>query len=244
MTINSRSANLIADRPLDLPWDIICDFDGTVSMVDVTDTLLEQFANPEWEDIERAWKKGLIGSRQCLDQQIPLLDMSLVELNSHLDTIEIDPDFPAFVAEVQQQGHRITVVSDGLDYVIERILGRYGLTSIVIKANKLVQQGSRSWKVTFPNSHIDCQVSSGNCKCFVAQQHQHQTINGYRFLLIGDGTSDFCAAGKVDFVLAKNALVKHCVEHKIPHYPIKSFADVRSLLNVDRQLSLNYSIVH
>ncbi|MBC6417636.1 MAG: MtnX-like HAD-IB family phosphatase [Prochloron sp. SP5CPC1] len=232
--INSKPGALTKDRLKDLPWDIICDFDGTISLVDVTDTLLERFADPEWQDIERAWKDGLINSRQCLDQQIPLLDMSLVELNSHLDKIEIDPDFPAFVAEVQQHGHRITVVSDGLDYVIERILGRYGLTSLEIKANKLVQQGSRSWKVTFPNSHIDCQVSSGNCKCSVVEQHQHQTIKSYRSLLIGDGTSDFCAAGKVDFVFAKNALVNHCVEQRIPHYQIESFADVRSLLNADR----------
>ena len=228
------------DRSVDLPWDIICDFDGTISVIDVTDTLLEEFADPHWHDIEQAWKDGQIGSRECLHRQIPLLKMSLNELNFYLDGIEIDSDFPAFATEVQAQGHKITVVSDGLDYVIRRILERYGLTSITIKANKLVQQSSRSWKITFPNASINCQVFSGNCKCSAVGQHQHESFKGYRSLLIGDGTSDFCAAHKVDFVLAKDALVNHCVEQRIPHYPIESFADARSFLNVDRQISLNF----
>ena len=242
--IHAKSADLIRDRSLDLPWDIICDFDGTISVVDVTDTLLEKFADPNWQDIEQAWKDGLIGSRECLYRQIPLLNMSLAELNCHLDRIEIDPDFPAFVATVQEQRHRITVVSDGLDYVIWRILRRYGLTSLAIKANQLLQQSSRSWTVDFPNSYRNCQVLSGNCKCSVIEQHQHETINGYRSLLIGDGTSDFCAAHKVDFVFAKNELVNHCIEQRIPHYPIKSFADVRSFLSADRQISLNSYSLH
>ena len=30
-------------------WTIVCDFDGTVSVGDVTDVLLERFGAPGWE---------------------------------------------------------------------------------------------------------------------------------------------------------------------------------------------------
>ncbi|NES86628.1 MAG: MtnX-like HAD-IB family phosphatase [Moorea sp. SIO2B7] len=228
MITNTTFTNRINFFNQDLSWNIVCDFDGTISLVDVTDSLLVQFASPEWKQIEKVWQDGLIGSRQCLAQQIPLLDMSRIELNDHLDQIEIDPDFPAFVTEIQKQGHKITVVSDGLDYAINRILNRYGLDSLVIKANKLIQHSERSWRVTFPYTQLDCEISSGNCKCVIAQ-HQSENTKIDKSLLIGDGTSDFCVAGKVDFVFAKNTLIKHCIKEKILHYPMENFAQVRSL---------------
>ena len=242
MAINSISASITKYNINNEPWDIICDFDGTISLIDVTDSLLEKFAAPEWEDIEKIWQDGIIGSRECLAQQIPLLDMSQVELNCHLDEIEIDPDFSAFVAEIQHKGHKITVVSDGLDYAIQRILNRYGLGSLVIKANKLIQHSERSWSVTFPHTHLNCKISSGNCKCAVAQQYQLENIKFEKSLLIGDGSSDFCVAGKVDFVFAKNVLIKHCIREKILHYPMKNFAQVRSLVssqNATNQMLIN-----
>ena len=51
MAINSISANITKYNLNNEPWDIICDFDGTISLIDVTDSLLEKFATPEWEDI-------------------------------------------------------------------------------------------------------------------------------------------------------------------------------------------------
>ena len=240
--ILEQLANQFKEKVNHQPWDIICDFDGTISLSDVTDTLLEQFADSDWQNIEQTWKNGLIGSRDCLEQQITLLDMSLFELNCHLDEIEIDPDFPTFVAEVQGQGHRITIVSDGLDYAIKRILGRYGLTSIAIKANKLVQKGTRNWKITFPNFNTHCQVLSGNCKCSIVKQHQNETLQNYRSLLIGDGTSDFCTAHQVNFVFAKNKLADYCAEKKIAHAPIRNFADVMLLLSMERQMTFDVHI--
>lgn len=215
----------------DVAWDIFCDFDGTIALVDVTDTLLERFAQSSWQAIEQIWKAGIIGSRECLTRQIPLLNMSLDELNRHLDTIEIDPDFPTFVVEAQARGHRITVVSDGLDYAIRRILARYKLTSLPVIANQLQQQGERTWQIAFPNFDANCRVASGHCKCATVAQIQRSTASDRRSLLIGDGTSDFCAAQTVDFVFAKHKLITHCIQWELAHYAIQNFADAKNQLN-------------
>ena len=48
--------------------------------------------------------------------------------------------------------------------------------------------------------------------------------------LIGDGQSDFCVAGSVDFVFAKHRLPGHCREAGLPHAPISGFRDAIALL--------------
>lgn len=108
-------------------WSILCDFDGTIALRDVTDLLLERFARPGWEEIEARWERGEIGSRVCMQQQIALLDVDRGELEAALDAVPIDPEFPRFVAEVLARGWPLAVVSDGLDLAIHHILARYAL---------------------------------------------------------------------------------------------------------------------
>ena len=79
--------------PSSAQWHILCDFDGTISLNDTTDTLLETFAKPGWVEIEQEWEQGKIGSKICMQRQIELLDMSKNELYQCLDHIEIDTDF-------------------------------------------------------------------------------------------------------------------------------------------------------
>ena len=74
-------------------WTILCDFDGTVSVEDTTDTLLERFGRDGWQALEDEWRAGRIGSRECMAGQIALLDMDRAELDAHLDTRHIDPAF-------------------------------------------------------------------------------------------------------------------------------------------------------
>src|SRR2546425_827163 len=44
-------------------WMVQSDFDGTISLLDVTDTLLNRFGKPGWQELEDAWERGEIGSR-------------------------------------------------------------------------------------------------------------------------------------------------------------------------------------
>jgi len=36
-------------------WMVQSDFDGTISLLDVTDTLLNRFGKPGWQELEEAW---------------------------------------------------------------------------------------------------------------------------------------------------------------------------------------------
>ncbi len=208
-------------------WNILCDFDGTIAIEDATDALLERYAHPDWQRLERAWRTGRIGSAECMAGQVALLDASREQIDAELATLRIDPAFPAFVEAVMAAGVTVRVVSDGLDYAIHTILARYRLDWLPVLANRLVQTGARSWKLETPFADASCRIASGHCKCVsaVRAHNKHR-----RVLLIGDGASDFCAAGEADFVFAKHRLIEHCRHADVPHVSIVGFADAVHLL--------------
>lgn len=208
-------------------WTILCDFDGTVSLEDTTDTLLERFGRDGWQALEDDWRAGRIGSRDCMAGQVALLEMDRAELDAHLDTRHVDPAFAEFVRLAQARGIQLEILSDGLDYAIHRILTRHGLDWLPVTANALQSSGAREWRLSFPHASAKCSVASGTCKCARAGDAQ---ATRKKVLMIGDGASDFCVAATCDFVFAKDKLVAHCIGRNIPHVAIAGFADAVALL--------------
>ncbi|WP_246475209.1 MtnX-like HAD-IB family phosphatase [Diaphorobacter ruginosibacter] len=208
-------------------WMVQSDFDGTISVLDVTDTLLTRFGMPGWVELEEQWERGEIGSRECMKGQVALLDMSEDELRAHLDTIEIDPGFAGFVDTARAHGIQVQVVSDGIGYAIRHVLQRHGLGHLDVVANRLVQVDGRRWRLESPWASARCQRASGNCKC--ERLAEQQGLHG-RVLYVGDSTSDFCVSHKADFVLAKYKLIAHCEQHGIAHAPFETFVEATGLL--------------
>ena len=208
-------------------WRILCDFDGTISRQDVTDALLAQYGRAGCDELEARWEAGEIGSRACLSGQIALLDATFNDVMQCLDNISIDPGFIHFVTEAQMRGVTVDIVSDGLDMAIHYILRRHGIKDITVLANHFVQTDTRTWKLDFPYYQADCSRASGNCKCHALGQLQKQQQN---VLFIGDGSSDFCASGKANFVLAKDRLLSYCRQHHLPHLPFHDFYEACRLL--------------
>jgi len=203
---------------------LLVDFDGTIAPEDTTDALLERFAAPAWRDIEEQWKAGLIGSRECMVRQIDLVRASQADMDDFVAGIDIDPGFPEFVRLCDRLGHNIAVVSDGLDRTIEAVLRRHSL-KLQYYANHLEWRSNDRWRLGFPHARSDCQPLSGNCKChFGAGDARELSI------VVGDGRSDFCVAGRADLVLAKGSLVGHCISAELPHVVFADFSEATELL--------------
>lgn len=209
-------------------YTFFCDFDGTVSVNDVTDVLLAAYALPQWRDIEELWRAGDIGSMECMRRQVALLRCSRKELDALADDVAIDPRFPEFVAACRDAGVPVTILSDGLDYVIRRVLGNHGLAALPVYANRLGMLGDGRYDLTFPHAHEGCLATSGTCKCALMRG---LCLPGTTAVLVGDGASDFCAAREAaEFVFAKDALLAHCREFSLEHAAYEDFSDVRRLL--------------
>ena len=203
---------------------VLVDFDGTIAPIDTTDLLLERFAEPEWHGIEEDWKAGRIGSRECLVRQIDLVRATPAQMDGFIDSLEIDPGFGRFVGLVQDLGFPIAVVSDGLDRTIGSVLDKHAI-DIPYFANRLEWRGGNRWRLSFPHAKGDCSALSGNCKCAFAEGQPRQVK-----ILVGDGRSDFCLAGRSDLVLAKSSLLEHCRKNDLPHIAFDNFDHATALL--------------
>ena len=164
---------------------LYCDFDGTISQDDATDFILNRLADPEWRSIEQEWRSGKIGSAECMARQIALIKANRATLDATLDQIAIDPYFVEFIAYCQMNAITVTIVSDGVDYFIRRILSRVGLNHLPIIANRLVIGDTGGFELLSPYARTDCSSASGVCKCRVVDDGQEPRI------YIGDGTFGF-----------------------------------------------------
>lgn len=199
----------------------ICDFDGTISIGDVTDMVLERFAEPEWHEVESWWERGEIDAKDCMQMQVRMIRADWDRLNDFLDTIEIDPSFVAFKKRCDAAGITVRVLSDGVDHFIARILARHGISGLSIEANRLVRL-SQGYDLAFPYRATHCLTRSGVCKCARIKDV------GPHFY-VGDGRSDFCVSQRAQHVFAKGHLIEHCLENGIKH---TAFSDFSELLDV------------
>ncbi|MBB5573911.1 MULTISPECIES: MtnX-like HAD-IB family phosphatase [Rhizobium] len=201
---------------------VFCDFDGTISIEDATDMVLSRFAGSEWEDIEQQWKRGLIGSAECMRRQIALVQASRKDLNALLDEVSIDPGFEDFLSYCNRSDLPVTIVSDGVDYFIRHILARHGIDDLRIIANVLTYRfahGRELYSLSPSLTAAGCMSGSGVCKCRVVKGTELQ-------IYIGDGRSDFCVSDKVDLVFAKAKLADYCEDQGIPYVGFESFVDL------------------
>ena len=210
---------------------IFSDFDGTITQLDVTDQILAQLAHPSWREIEQEWVCGSIGSRECLERQLALVDASAADLNALVDSIPIDPHFRNFLRMVERENLPFHVVSDGFDYVIRRVLKRSGVSGQLRNGTHLfasaLQVEGRRLQVSFPHSSPPCSHGCATCKAEIMRR----LGSGHRpVIFIGDGLSDRFAVEAADLVFAKHQLLAYCREKRIACVPFESFAEIEAAL--------------
>jgi len=210
---------------------MFCDFDGTITRVDVTDEILTQLANPSWREIEQEWACGSIGSRECLERQLALVDASAEELDALIDTIPVDPDFSQFLQWTETSKLPFYVVSDGFDYVVRRVLKRAGLNGQLhngthLFASSLAVEGRRV-KASFPHTANGCAHGCATCK---AEIMRRLSQGRKPVIFAGDGLSDRFAVEEADIVFAKRQLLVYCRKRGIACRPFETFADIQGSL--------------
>ena len=107
------------------------------------------------------------------------------------------------------------------------MLRRHGLGHLKIVASRLVQLAPRGWELEFPFAGAGCVSASGTCKC--AWAAAPLAAPGSRVLMIGDGASDFCVAGRADLNFASKRLLDHCLDHGLPHRAVANFSQALEL---------------
>lgn len=207
---------------------IICDFDGTISRRDTTDLVLETLAGPGWTELEDDWLAARITAAECMRGQVALIGGDRAALDAVLDSVDLDPGFVDFVGWCEARGLPVSIVSDGVDYFIGRILARHGLERLPVVSNELKGEPG-AWALEQPWSQAGCAAGSGVCKC-AATGLRGKPAAPVTTVFVGDGRSDFCVAGRADILFAKDKLADYAAARAQPYHPFETFHDVTATL--------------
>ena len=208
------------------PLAILVDYDGTIALTDVSDTVMAEHVDAAWEVMAARYDEGLIGSRGLMTYEMDLLRADAGDLMATAARQPHDPGFVPFVRRAQAAAIPVEVVSDGFGFFIGPAMERLGLPELPI-VNALTTFADGRAAIAFPNGHPTCFVC-GTCKRQRVLAHQ---AAGRAVVFIGDGESDRYAAGYADIVFAKRGLVPICVANGWPFQRWTEFAEIHAWLN-------------
>lgn len=218
---------------------VLSDFDATISLIDtgiaMLDRLSEQAKAEAWE-LEYCWRRGEMSSIDCLSAQWGLWKGSADEMLALIDGLKLDERFFDFLALARARRAGLAIVSDGLDFYLDRMMKARGIavcaddrcvrgTDCLLRFSNPAQVTDEGITVEFPYA-CDCGLC-GNCKT----AHLFRLRRGFaRTIYIGDGHSDLCAARYADIIFAKHALADDCQRAGRRYYPFETFADILQVI--------------
>lgn len=209
------------------------DFDGTITARDVGDALFEYFGGSEAVSAVEAYRAGEISAAECFRRECEACDeVDVQELNSFLDSQEIDETFPPFVAFCRERGIPCTIVSDGMDYYIDRILRIHGVAEVPFHSNILLLEQTKSdsqvvrFRPSFPHQDEVCERCASCKRNYMVTHAADDDI----LIYVGEGYSDRCPVRYADIVFAKDDLLRFCQQENISYFEYRSFSDIQSRL--------------
>lgn len=207
--------------------EVFCDFDGTITRIDATDAVLEAFAMPAWREWEQRWVNGEITSQQCLSRQVDLIQADRETLIEFVEDLPIDEGILALDLRCAEERVPLTIVSDGIDLIVEAILRRHNLLHLPVFSNHLRWDETGTPVLSFPFKAQGCESGAGTCKCALTNASMPSSA---RPVYIGDGQSDQCVAAKIQTVFAKGTLRKWCDRQAIAYEPFETLSEVSDRL--------------
>jgi HAD superfamily phosphoserine phosphatase-like hydrolase len=224
----SASSSRFLRMPSDLPaFQVLCDFDGTITKTDATLAVLEAFALPAFREWEFRWERGEITSRECMSRQVELIQADPSTLMRFAASLPIDEGIVTLQQRCAQHGIPLIIVSDGIDRLIEAVLRRHGLSYIPVISNRLVCDGNGSLSLGSPYASPDCLIGAGTCKCAVASFFG---LSLKETIFIGDGRSDRCISTMAHKVYAKAGLREWCDLQGVACEPFETLTEVTERL--------------
>lgn len=212
-------------RPGEPPMAILVDYDGTIALTDVSDTVMAEYVAGGWEAEAAAYDAGRIGSRRLMDLEMAMVDSDPADLFATAAAQPHDPGFVPMVRTAQAAGIPVEIVSDGFGFFIEPAMVALGVPELPIVTARTTFAGRRA-AIDYPNGNARCLVC-GTCKRDRVLAHR---AAGRRVVFIGDGESDRYAAGYSDVVFAKRSLVRICIEAGWPFQRWTEFHEIETWL--------------
>jgi 2-hydroxy-3-keto-5-methylthiopentenyl-1-phosphate phosphatase len=204
---------------------LVVDFDGTVTKMDLLDTIASRFGDPVvYQEVDDGLDEGHMSLREVITREFRPVTKPLAEVVEwELENVELRPGFHELVQLARKRGWRLVIVSSGFHELIEPILEHEGL-DVELHANR-VDPRPDGWVVDWRYAE-SCESCGESCKRSIAQRF----ADGGEIVYIGDGYSDRCAAEASDEVFATRGLARYLEERGVPFEPFDDFHQVAAKL--------------
>lgn len=205
-------------------FKIFVDFDGTITKEDIGEVMFLKFGDAQRaKEIVNEWINEKINARQSWELLCKTVNnLDLEKFDEFLLSSEIDSSFKIFLDYCNKNNYEVRILSDGLDYYINKILSKENLSHLEVYSNKLNFDKDGNLIPIFPYTDEECKRCA-NCK----RNHVLNFSGDDEYsIYIGDGYSDVCPAQYCDFIFAKKSLLKYCEINRITYFPYSDFNDV------------------
>ncbi len=212
-----------------VPRAVVCDFDGTITLLDTAEFLLETFAEGDWRAPDELLVKGEIGLEECMRRQLAMVHVDPDTMMRALDgRVGIRTGLRDLVDRCASGDVPFHIASAGLDFVIDHYLEREGISKEVE-----VHALTSSWNgdkisLDFPR------LRNEGARSFKEDLVMDLRNEGREVVYIGDGLSDLDGARRADtrFVVNGRPLGRLLAAEGVRSIPFDDFAEVARSMGI------------
>jgi 2-hydroxy-3-keto-5-methylthiopentenyl-1-phosphate phosphatase len=200
---------------------VLLDFDGTITTINVLDSLYEEFGGPSYRHYMERWGRGEISTMEEIEQIFNTVKATRQEMEAFLRTVELDPGFKSLFGFCREWDYPFAIVSDGLRWYIDYILDFHEVRGVVVHASKISFTGE-GFRFEYPWYDPSYPLRS-TAKPLIVDDYQKR---GYHVIFVGDGLGDVEAAEVADVVYAKDVLLREARARGIDVLEFENLHDV------------------
>jgi 2-hydroxy-3-keto-5-methylthiopentenyl-1-phosphate phosphatase len=189
---------------------VLCDFDGTITIVDTAEWILSKYAHHDWRGLDKQFEKGEVSLEECLNKQFSNVQVSKNQVLKDLENVVVfRQGFKDFVEYCRHRGIPIVIVSAGLDFVIDYFLRKNGFLGKVEVCTAKTEEKPEGFTFSFP------QIFDGPSQNFKPDVVRSYREKGFKVVFVGDGLADYAAAREADYSFAVQGsnLAGLCKQH-------------------------------
>jgi 2-hydroxy-3-keto-5-methylthiopentenyl-1-phosphate phosphatase len=216
------------------PVAVVCDFDGTATLLDIGDEISKHFGGVErWEAESARFRRGELDTRGIIEAIYTNVLASEEDVRAFAAaTARLRPGFSELVAACHDRGAPFFLASGGLRQYIEAVLAGNLASELRAHVRIVANEGlfdPAGLRVRFPTEdaarELGC-TTCGSCKRVAVAEARKA---GARHVIgAGDGFADRCLAKSADSIWARQGSYLHrwCEENRMAHTPFTSLEGV------------------
>jgi 2-hydroxy-3-keto-5-methylthiopentenyl-1-phosphate phosphatase len=203
------------------PTLVQCDFDGTLTIGDVSFQILDEFTGNGWRELFDAYMQGKMSVNRfnaSVFSKVKADKATLEHFVRHKAVIR--PGLTELLETCRERGFRFVIVSNGMMFYIDTILKMLGMDGVEFTAarSNFKSDGIEAWYEGPDGQPVEDGFKEAYTNDFLKQ--------GYRVVYIGNGASDFPPAKLCSHIFSIDNLTAACKAAGVAHTPFSDLHQV------------------